>query len=415
MTGAVPHPHAKGFQMNLRFRALTGGVVCTVAGALAVTSAVSSPAAPKHRAPAGKSGRAAAGQPGPLNALTDVPGIQVGQVQKTRPPYLTGSTVVRTPGEPVAGVDERGGSPGTWMTDILSPLNANPGVDALVLTGGSAWGMDVATGAMRWLEDHGTEGVPIVPGAAIYDLGVGGDERARPTASWGYRATARARGGPVRQGNAGAGTGATSSGTDTVLKGGVGTASVELGDGLVVGALVVVNSLGSTVNPKDCTLLGASLGIGGEFAGLRKPSRAECHPGSGDGQSRRTNAGKKDRQAGRHTTIAVVGTNASMQNAAITKVAGVGNDGLARAINPSHTLSDGDTVFAVATGKGPELANNDPDDELLLTRIQAAAADSLSRAVAHAMLSATSVRGFKSYCDTYPSACEDLRRSAHAT
>ncbi|MFF5796811.1 P1 family peptidase [Streptomyces albogriseolus] len=335
------------------------------------------------------------GVPGRFNAITDVPGILVGQVQSTEPPYLTGSTVVYTPDEPVAGVDVRGGAPGTWMTDVLSPANANPGTDAIVLTGGSAWGMDVGVGAMHWLEDRKGVDIPIVPGAVIYDIGRGGDDTARPTADWGYRAMDAAKDGPVRQGTVGAGTGAlTGNGT---LKGGVGTASVELDDGTVVGALVVVNALGSTVNPKDCTLYGAELGLGQEFAGLRKPSPAECGPLGGTAQDR-------------NTTIAVVATSASMENAAATRMAAAAQDGLARAINPAHTLHDGDTVFAVATGTGRRLANNDPDDVPALARIGAAAADTVSRAVAHAMLAATSARQYESYCDTYPSACANLQR-----
>ncbi|MET9395358.1 P1 family peptidase [Streptomyces sp. NPDC006624] len=348
-----------------------------------------------HAAPEVTPVRTGDGVPGRFNAITDVPGILVGQVQSTRPPYLTGSTVVRTPDEPVAGVDVRGGSPGTWLTDMLSPASANPGTDAIVLTGGSAWGMDVATGVMRWLEDREGVTIPIVPGAVIYDIGRGGDDKARPTASWGYRAMDAARRGPVRQGTVGAGTGAlTGYGS---LKGGVGTASVVLDDGTVVGALVVVNALGSTVNPRDCTLYGAAFGIGREFAGLRRPSRAECRPVTGKASQR-------------NTTIAVVATSASMENAAVTRMAAAAQDGLARAMNPAHTLDDGDTVFSVATGNGRKLANNDADDAPALSRISAAAADTLSRAVAHAMLAATSVRQYRSYCDTYPSACSNLRR-----
>lgn len=344
-------------------------------------------------------------RPGRYNAITDVPGILVGQVQKTRPPYLTGSTVVAMPNAPVAGVSVSGGDPGTWMTDRLSPLTDNPGTNAIVLTGGSSWGMDVGVGAMHWLEDHGETTVPAVPGAVIYDVGRGGDAKARPTASWGYRAMGAATVGPVSQGTVGAGTGALA-GLGVLaapLKGGVGTASVVLPDGTIIGALVVVNPLGSPVNLKNCTLLGADLGIGGEFAGLKKPSRQECKATKPDeGAAPEENAG--------NTTIAVVATNASMDNAALTRMASVANDGLARAINPVHTLYDGDTIFAVATGTGPKLSNSNPGDIHSLSVIGAAAADTLSRAVVHAMLSATSARQFKSYCDTYPSACEDLRR-----
>ncbi|MGX1371804.1 L-aminopeptidase/D-esterase-like protein [Streptomyces canus] len=375
-------------------RLLAMGSVCAVAASCLVLGAETSQAAGRTRT------TTAAPVPGPSNAITDVPGIRVGQVQSVRPPYLTGSTVVHMPDKAIAGVDVRGGSPGTWTTDTLDPVNANPGVDAIVLTGGSDWGLDVGVGAMHWLEDRKGVSLPIVPGAVIWDIGRGGSDRARPTASWGYRAMEAAQDGPVRQGTVGAGTGALAAAS--TLKGGVGTASVTMADGTVVGALVVVNALGSPVDPKDCTLLGAALGIGDEFAGLRRPSRAECRPTPG---TPRTGADR-----GRNTTIAVVATSAGMDNAALTRMAAAAQDGLARALNPSHTLSDGDTIFSVSTGTGRRLSNDEPDDTGALTRIGSAAADTLSRAVAHAMLEATSVRQYKSYCDTYPSACAHLRR-----
>ncbi|MFE7753042.1 P1 family peptidase [Streptomyces sp. NPDC057428] len=372
-----------------RTRLLAVGLLCAAAlPGFVLGGAGAFPAAGQTRAP----------EPGLSNAITDVPGVRVGQVQSTRAPHLTGSTVVYPSARALAGVDVRGGSPGTWTTDTLDPLNANPGVDAIVLTGGSDWGLDVGVGAMHWLEDHEGMSAPIVPGAVIWDIGRGGSDRARPTASWGYRAMQAARGGPVRQGTVGAGTGALTAG----LKGGVGTASVTLDDGTVVGALVVVNALGSVVNPKDCTLRGAELGIGDEFAGLRKPSRAECASAPVTPQEAADSA--------HNTTIAVVATSAAMENGALTRLAAASQDGLARAISPSHTLSDGDTVFSVATGTGRRLSNAAPDDMRVLTRLSSAAADTLSRAVAHAALEATSVRRFKSYCDTYPSACVELRR-----
>ncbi|MFD9873263.1 P1 family peptidase [[Kitasatospora] papulosa] len=378
-----------------RARPLAAGLVSAAVGvSLVLGGTDTSPAAGRTLT------AATAPEPGPFNALTDVPGIRVGRVQSTRAPYLTGATVVYTPSRPLAGVDVRGGSPGTWTTDTLDPVNANPGVDAIVLTGGSDWGLDVGVGAMHWLEDRKGVSSPIVPGAVIWDIGRGGSEQARPTASWGYRAMQAAEDGPVRQGTVGAGTGALAAAG--ALKGGVGTASVTLDDGTVVGALVVVNALGTTVNPKDCTLLGAALGIGDEFAGLRRPSPAECRPVTGTPQDGTNPAG--------NTTIAVVATSAAMENAALTRMAAAAQDGLARAIRPSHTLSDGDTIFSLATGTGRRLSNADPHDMRALTRIGSAAADALSRAVAHAMIEATSVRKYKSYCDTYPSACVHLRR-----
>ncbi|WP_225849078.1 P1 family peptidase [Streptomyces sp. HPF1205] len=384
-------------------RPLAVGLACAAAASSLLLAGAEASPAPR---PAQRTAAAPGPVPGPLNAITDVPGILVGQVQSTRPPYLTGSTVLYTPDQPLAGVSVRGGSPGTWTTDTLAPTSANPGVDAIVLTGGSDWGMDVAVGAMHWLEDHKDITVPIVPGAVIWDIGRGGSDRARPTASWGYRAMQEAKGGPVRQGTVGAGTGAlTALGT---LKGGVGTASSVLDDGTVVGAVVVVNALGSTVDPKDCTLLGAALGIGGEFAGLRPPTPAQCKA-----FTRSLRAGS--RGAARNTTIAIVATSAAMQNGALTRMASSAQDGLARAMIPSHTLSDGDTVFSVATGTGRQLSNDNGDDLAELTRIDAVAADTLSRAVAHAMLAATSVRTYKSYCDTFPSACAHLRREPSRT
>lgn len=351
---------------------------------------------------------------GPANAITDVSGLHVGQVQATDGGYLTGTTVLYAPETAVAGADVRGGAPGTKELDLLDPLNSNPGVNAVVLTGGSAYGLDSASGVMRWLEERG-EGVrvgggvvPIVPGAVIFDLNRGGDFSARPTPEWGYQAIDVATDGPVRTGVVGAGTGARAGG----LKGGVGTASTTLPDGTVVGALVVVNAVGSTVDPRDCTLMGAALAEEGEFAGLRAPSRAECAraqraaagPTSADGTAPETSL---------NTTIAVIATDATLEKAAATKLAGVGHDGLARAINPLHTLNDGDTVIGMSTGKADApLAINDPADSRQLNQIFNAGANTLSRAVADAMLAADSAGGITSYCDTYPTACRRLDRSA---
>lgn len=345
----------------------------------------------------------AVSEPGANNAITDVAGLEVGQVQSTRRPYLTGTTVVYAPETAVAGVDVRGSAPGTRETDLLSPINSNPGVNVVVLTGGSAYGLDVADGVMRWLEQRHegvsvgpepTEVVPIVPAAVIFDLGRGGGFGARPTAKWGEKAIAAASSGPVRQGTAGAGTGAAAGG----LRGGVGTASVVLEDGVVVGALVVVNSAGSAVNPRNCSLLGAALAVGDEFAGLRTPKRSECQPP--ETQSPTFN-----------TTIGVVATDAALEKGAAGKMASVAHDGIARAINPVHSLIDGDTIFGLSTGGGPRLGDDDPNATEQLDAIFRAAADAMSRAVAHAMLSASSTKSTKSYCDAYPSACAKVDRS----
>lgn len=341
------------------------------------------------------------GEPGTNNAITDVPGIKVGQVQSDTAPYLTGDSVVYTPKMSVAGVDQRGGAPATKETDLLSPVNSNPGVNAIQLGGSSMYGLSATDGIIRWLEDRG-EGIPvgaggvapIVPAADIFDLGRGGDPKARTSAPWGYLAAEANAGGPVRQGNVGGGTGARAGG----LRGGIGTASVHLGDGIYVGALVVVNSVGSTVNPADCSLLGVSHGIGDEFDGYQTPSKAECQTG----------ADAKPSGDSLNTTIAAVATNAPLEKAAAQRLSGNAHDGMARAIMPSHTLSDGDTVFAASTGTGAPLRVNNPADGRQLNAIFAAGANTLTRAIAHAMLAAESKGTVKSYCDTYSSACADM-------
>ena len=371
--------------------ALSSGIAHSVGSAAAPAAAV--PAVPAAFTPV-------TGQPGERNSITDVPGIQVGQVQLNLAPYLTGTTVVYTQKMAVASVDQRGGAPATKETDLLSPLNSNPGVNAIQLGGSSMYGLSASDGVIRWLEDRG-EGVglgstgvaPIVPAADIYDLGRGGSIKARTTPEWGYVAASNANDGPVRQGVVGGGTGARSGG----LKGGVGTASVYLGNGIYVGAIVIVNSVGSPVDPKTCELLGARFGVGDEFAGLKAPLTSEC-------QQQAAAATRDDL----NTTIAVVATNAPLEKAAAQRMSGNAHDGMARAIRPIHTLADGDTVFAVSTGTGTPLRINDPAASGTLNSIFNAGADTLSRAIAHALLSAETVGSGRSYCDRYPSACADF-------
>ena len=340
----------------------------------------------------------AVGSPGPSNSVTDVPGVQVGQVQAATAPYRTGTSVVYFPKMSVAGVDQRGGAPATKETDLLSPLNSNPGVNAIQLGGSSMYGLDATSGIIRWLEDRnegvplGSVGVaPIVPAADIYDLGRGGSIKARTTAEWGYVAASNAGSGPVRQGSVGGGTGASSGG----YKGGIGSASVYLGDGIYVGAIVIVNSAGSPVDSRDCSLVAARFAIGNEFAGLRTPTAAECHPVAADGDAL-------------NTTIAVVVTNAPLEKAAAERFAVNAHDGMARAIDPIHTLADGDTVFGVSTGTGTPLRINDPAAGRQLNAIFNAGATTLSRAIGKAILSAQTIGTSQSYCDRYPSACADL-------
>ncbi|MCU1682768.1 MAG: hydrolase [Amycolatopsis sp.] len=349
--------------------------------------------------PAATTTSAVVGLPGAFNAITDVPGIDVGQVQSIHAPYLTGTTVVHATKLAVTGVDQRGGAPATKETDLLNPENANPGVNAVMLGGSSMYGLGATDGVIRWLEDRG-EGIttgpgvaPIVPAADIYDLGRGGNFEATTKPAWGYLAAEAAKTGPVREGSVGGGAGAVSGG----LKSGVGTASVDLGNGIVVGAIVVVNSAGSAVDPRDCSLYAQRFELAGEFRGLTTPAAADC---------KHTSAASP--QAALNTTIAVVATNAPLEKAAAARMAENSHDGMARAIDPIHTLYDGDTVFAMSTGSRDALRVNNPDETAQLTGIFAAAEVTLSRAIGHALLGAVTAGGIKGYCDTYPSACAHL-------
>lgn len=336
------------------------------------------------------------------NAITDVPGIRVGQVQRTDEPYLTGTTVIHAPGTAVAGVDVRGGAPGTRETDLLDPVNSSPGVNAVVLTGGSAYGLDAVAGVMAWLEERGegvrvgpdpSEVVPIVPAAVIFDLGRGGSFRARPDADWGRRAI-EAAGPTVAEGNVGAGAGARAA----RLKGGIGTASVRLADGFTVGALVVVNAVGSAVDERG-RLLGERAGLDDEFAGLATPVEGppEAPPGP---------------LPGMNTVIAVIATDAPLDKVAATRLAMVAHDGLARAVDPIHTLLDGDTVFGLSTAP-PDVDKakwsvTNFADLVSLEAVFAAGARTLTRAVVRAMLAAEPVTTpaitLQSYRSAYPSA-----------
>lgn len=346
-----------------------------------------------------------AGVPGEHNAITDVPGVLVGQVESAEPPYLTGTTVVYLPDTAVASVDVRGGAPGTRETDLLNPLNSNPGINAIVLTGGSAFGLATADGVMGWLAERNqgvrvgereSDVVPIVPAAVVFDLGRGGDFAARPDADWGRRAIEAATGGPVAQGNVGAGTGARAN----AYKGGVGTASTVLPDGSAVGAIAVVNAAGSPVAP-DGTVSGARYGLGDEFAELRVPVEPVPPP---PGPPRPAT----------NTVIAVVATDVPLDKTATARLATVAHDGLARAVDPTHTLVDGDAVFAVTTADPAQArlsvlrSATDPAALMRVEQTYAAAARTLARAIAHGLLAAESVETpagrIPSYREVFPSA-----------
>ena len=327
--------------------------------------------------------------PGPNNAITDVPGIRVGHF--TGNP-LTGTTVVLAErgGQGVAGgVSQRGGAPGTRETDLLKPENMVQIVNAITLSGGSAYGLAAADGVMRCLEAQGIgfpvgggHVVPIVPSAILFDPGRCAAFSVRPDASFGMGACEAAKGGPVQQGNVGAGAGARSGGS----KGGLGTASTVLttgaSNGIIVGAIVAVNSSGRTFDAQGNFFAGF-LELGNEFP-LIGSSATEVVPPSSLLQN---------------TTIAVVATNARLTKAQATKVAQMADDGLARAIKPSHGVGDGDTIFVMATGTDTRDATN------LVNTIGSTAADTLSRAVVHAILAAVGDCRVKSYCEQFPQNC----------
>ncbi|MEV5882802.1 P1 family peptidase [Streptomyces sp. NPDC052020] len=325
------------------------------------------------------------------DALTDVAGVRVGHATRTGGGWLTGTTVVLAPrGGAVAAVDVRGGGPGTKETDALDPRNVVRTVDAVVLTGGSAYGLDAASGVMAWLEEQGrgvrvgpgpAHVVPVVPAACVFDLGRGGDFTARPDAATGRAAVeaaaASAPGAPVAQGCVGAGTGAAVG----PLKGGVGTASTVLDSGITVAALVVANAAGSVLDPETGVLYG-------ELFEGRGPRRPEA--GVREAARRRlAEAAQRNAPPPLNTTLAVVATDADLSKAQAQKLAGTAHDGIARAVRPVHLLNDGDTVFALATGERPLEAGQ----PLALNEILAAGADVVTRAIVRAVRAAEPADG----------------------
>ncbi|MFY9607347.1 MAG: P1 family peptidase [Blastocatellia bacterium] len=317
-------------------------------------------------------------------AITDVTGINVGHFTDSRRP--TGCTVILFEEGAVAGVDVRGAAPGTRETDLLDPVNTVQVVHAIVLAGGSAFGLEAATGVVRYLEERGigynvgVAKVPIVPAAILFDLGVG-DSRIRPDAEAGYKACKAATASSPAEGNVGAGAGATVGklfGMSRAMKGGIGTSSIRLGSGVTVGAIVAVNAVGDILDPST----------GKPIAGARTK----------DGKSLLNSMAAilggeplPPMLAGAATTIGVVATDAVLTKAQATKVAQMAHDGLARAINPVHTAADGDTVFALGTGKSTKAAN--------VTLIGALAAEAMSRAVVRAVRAARGIAGLPGSID----------------
>lgn len=324
-------------------------------------------------------------RPGPTNSLTDVPGLRVGQQTRDEPGWLTGVTVVVPDLAAVAGVDVRGGGPGTRETDLLDPRNLVDRVDAIVLGGGSAFGLGACDGVMAGLYADGRgwpmgptgQVVPIVPGAICFDLGRGGRFDHHPGPADGLAAYRSASSDAVAQGCVGAGTGAKAGG----LKGGLGSASAVLPGGAIVAAVVVVNAVGSCADPSTGELYAVRWGLGEEFAEVPRPSAAAL------ATAREAAAGGEPgtMAAGLATTLAVVATDLTMTKAQCQKLAGVGHDGMARAIVPVHSMFDGDTVFAMATG------GREAPDPAGFHLALAAAASCVTRAIGHAMVAATSV------------------------
>ena len=320
-------------------------------------------------------------QHGPDDAITDVAGLRVGHTTRDEPGWLTGVTVVVPPPGTVGGVDVRGGGPGTRETDLLDPRNLVSTVDAVVLAGGSSFGLAAADGVAAAVYEAGAgwpvgpaahERVPVVPAAILFDLGRGGSWLHHPSASDGAAAYRAAAAGPVVQGSVGAGTGTRTGG----LRGGVGTASAVLPSGATVGALVVVNAVGAAFGA-DGRLHAAPL-LAGEDLPTPDPQRAAAYWAARAEESERLRAGIA-------TTLAVVATDVTLTKAGCQKLAGVGHDGMARALSPVHTAYDGDTVFALSTAVRPSVTGLDE------VELQTAAADCVSVAIVRAVLSATSV------------------------
>ena len=367
--------------MSSRVLASCGGVAFLAAATLAAQSPTPAPSVAAQAATAAV-----------RKGLTEVPGIKVGHHTLTERP--TGCTVILVEGEgAVGGVAQRGGAPGTRETDLLDPVNMVDKVNAVVLAGGSAYGLEAATGTMRWLEEQNigwdvrVGKVPIVPAAILFDLPFGNAPKVRPTADCGYKAAAAATDGPVAEGNVGAGAGATvgkmGGGGPNVdpaqrrrpMKAGIGSAAITLPNGLSVGAIVAVNAVGDIVNPWTGEVVAGVLNPDGTLADARKLLRG--------GQPLPAPRGRV--QQARAQRGGVVARNARLTKAQVTRVALMADDGFARAINPAHTLGDGDTVFALATGKW--------DGEPNVTVIGALAAEVMAEAIVRAATEAASLAG----------------------
>jgi L-aminopeptidase/D-esterase-like protein len=313
--------------------------------------------------------------------LTAVPGVKVGHYTLTERP--TGCTAILVEAGATAGIDVRGAAPASAETDLLKPVNLVQQVQAISLSGGSAFGLDSRAGIVRYLDEKNigfkaatSINVPIVPAASLFDLNVGANPKIRPAADCGYRAAQAASTAPVAEGNVGAGAGATvgkTAGAGRAMKGGVGSAAMQMPDGLIVAALVAINAAGDIVDPAT----------GKVIAGVRTvdgTSLADARALLASGALR------QPARIGENTTLAVVATNAVLTKTQATKVAEMAHDGFARAIYPSHTMGDGDTIFAIATGAQQGAAD--------VSRIGALAAQVVADAILRAARQATGIPGY---------------------
>ncbi|RPF52165.1 P1 family peptidase [Aquisalibacillus elongatus] len=311
--------------------------------------------------------------------ITDVPGVKVGHQQDLD--ALTGCTVILTEEGATAGVDVRGSAPGTRETDLLDPINTVDQVHAICLSGGSAFGLDAASGVTNYLEEKGigldvhVAKVPIVPSAILFDLAIG-DAKVRPNQQMGYEATQKAASGIFKQGNVGAGAGATVGkvlGFEHAMKSGLGSAAVELDNGLSVGAVVAVNAFGDIRDPKTGEII----------AGALKPEDGSIV----DSESFIINQAESFGQVGQNTTIGVIAVNASLSKAEAKKVSQITQNAIGRTVHPAHTMFDGDTIFTVATGK----------ERYSLDVIGSLATQVMEEAIIRAVKEAETIQSIKAY------------------
>ncbi len=324
-----------------------------------------------------------------FNSITDVSGILVGHAQNNE--ALTGCTVIIYPDGAIGGVDQRGGAPGTRETDLLRPMHLVEKIHAVILSGGSAFGLDAASGVMRYLEEKkigfntGFAKVPIVPSAILFDLAVGRSD-VRPDAAMGYQACLNASKQPPEQGNVGAGTGASIGkifGMGQAMKSGIGTCSIDLGGGLIVAAIVAVNAFGDVVQPHTNKIIAGARTLNRKFI---KAGKDEIFANTMETMKSFIGKTVLSFASKSNTTIGVVATNANLSKEEANKVAQMAQNGVAYAIRPAHTMLDGDTIFAMATGK----------HKADVSLIGAYAAEAIAQSIVNAVMMARSVNNLPS-------------------